>query len=210
MIVVNGAASTWLSTDDVNYMNRMLKDLCSSYKTTRDYKDTKQGGNFNAIPHRLGDGIYSRFQGADWPYWYATVALNSPSTSGVGKRRLILEIRNKGDYGTVEGAIFSPTHYGDNPKSGTPDFVILTGLTLNLDVGFAYKAHPPTVTLPATTPVISTPVPATTPVVATGTPTTVSAEDNVPDFVKELRRQTGESFFTGTPDQFFRLQPPSL
>ncbi len=210
MKVVNGAASTWLNADDINYLNRMLKDLCSGYKTTRDFKDEKKGGNFNAIPHRLGEGIYSRFQGAGWPYWYATVALNAPKSTGVGKRRLILKIRNRGDYGTVEQAIFSPTHYGDNPKSGTPDFVILTGLTLNLDVGFAYKSNPPTVTLPAAAPVVPTPVAATTPVVATGTPTTAPAEDHVPDFIKELRRQTGESFFTGTPDQFFRLQPRSV
>jgi hypothetical protein len=145
--VQTASAEKWLDQTDINYMNGMLKDLCSSYKTIRDFKGEKKGGNFNAIPHRVGSGIFARFGGSDWPDWYATVALLSPSSEGVGKRRLIL--RNQGDYGTVNEAIFTPTHYGDSKKPNKPDFVRLTGLTLGCNVGFSYKQNPPVVALPA-------------------------------------------------------------
>jgi len=203
----SGAAGSWLNQEDINYFNRMLKDLCSAYKKYRDKPAEKQGGNFNALPHRIHDGIYSRFKGDPWPFWYATVALNSPQATGVGKRRLILKIRDHGDEGTVVQAVFSPTHYGDNKRQGVPDFVLLTGLTLNCNVGFSYKGNPPMVSLSVQPPSLPTPVVVAPPlVVGTGTPVQ-PVQDYVPDWVKELRRQTGDSYFTGSPDQFFRLQP---
>lgn len=166
--VVTASADKWLDTTDITYMNRMLKDLCGQYKTIRDFKGEKKGGNFNSIPHRVGSSITNRFGGSDWPDWYATVALLSPSTEGVGKRRLILRIRNHGDFGTVNEAIFSPTHYGDSKKANRPDFVRLTGLTLGCNVGFSYKQNPPTVVLP---------VPAQVPVVIA--PTTIQAMPSI-------------------------------
>lgn len=71
--VENGSAATWLGSTDVHYLNRMLKDLCSAYKTYRDGKREKQGGNFNALQHRLWGDI-------------SDVASNRELRAGVGQR----------------------------------------------------------------------------------------------------------------------------
>jgi len=54
---------------------------------------------------------------------------------------------------------------------------------------------------------VTQPAPTPTLVVGTGFPRSPPAEDYLPEWVKEMRRTTGESYFTGAPDQFFRLQP---
>jgi hypothetical protein len=198
-----GTVRSCLNQSDWSYFNRALKDICANYKGTRDYKvKSADGGNFHAIPHRIGDSITDLFSGSAWPYWYATVALNSPASSGVGKRRLIIRILDQRDYGVADQIIYTPTHYGDQPKSGVDDFTIITDLTLNKTLSFNYKgSNYVDVPMPAVA-VVTTSVAVPT-VDATPVPATPDPESFVPDFIKELRRLTGESFFSGTPDQFF-------
>ena len=212
-----GSARTYLTQDDFNYVNRALKDLCNAYKATRDFKvKSADGGNFYAIPHRVGSGITDRFGGEPWPYWYATVALNSPNSQGVGKRRLLIRIRNHGDYGTADQLIYSPTHYGDSAKKDVADFIFLTDVVLSVNVGFAYKGSLTPVAMPAAPPAPArAPAPAAAPVlppvalavVPPPAPTITvpppnDPENFVPDFVKELRRLTGDSYFSAPPEQF--------
>ena len=105
-----------------------LKDFTTSYKGIRDYKT----GNLNAvsIPHRIGPSLTKTFSTKAWPIWYASVAIENTSQkspANAGKRRMIFEIQNCGDAkGLLLKLIFTPSHYGDNPRKDQPNFSLVT------------------------------------------------------------------------------------